>query len=309
MKIAKTYYTLCSLMLAMFVACSCVQTVDMPSALENPPIVVKCVLTWSGQQKVTLCYAGGVSGGDMAMVKEAEVAIGEAGLILKNGVKLKDGEWEVKIFPDFGKTYELTVKVEGYKEIKAFTRFPDGVTFFSKWNYKHTMEYQDFDDICVTDRYYLENYHIWQYDFYDKDLRLWMRHSDWIPVTTDHKNAEYINDGLIHMFHPAGYGSFKFDIGIDCYDHFHGHRHSLIIYSVSEELDRYMVEALKMRQPTDIVSLMFSNATNIYSNVQNGMGVFGAADCVCLRFPLEPSTEGFLVMTTPYEFERIAADL
>lgn len=308
MKIAKTY-SLCSLMLAMFVACSCVQNLDVLSAPVNPPIVVKCVLTKGWRQTVTLCYADGLGGGDLARVKEAEVTIGEKGAMPKNGEKMKDGEWEVNLSPDFGKTYELTVRIDGYQEIKASTRFPDGVTFFSKWNYYQSAGYKDYDDICVTDRYYLENLRRWLYNFYDKDLHLWMRHSDWIPVTTDHKNAEYINDRLVRMFHPAGYGSFKFDIGIDCYDHFQGRRHSLMIYSVSEELDRYMAEAFKTGQSTDIVSMMFSSATNMYSNVTNGMGVFGAADCVCLRFPLEPSMDGMFGVPAPYEFERIAADL
>lgn len=304
MKVGKTY-VLCILMLVLFVTGSCVQNLDVPSAPVNPPVVVKCVLTKGWRQTVTLCYADGLGGGDLARVKEAEVTIGEKGAMPKYGEKMKDGEWEVNLSPDFGKTYELTVRIDGYQEIKSSTRFPDDVTFLYQWTRVNSWDkYESY--ICSVDRVQAEDG--WYYDWYEKDLHLWMRHSDWIPVTTDHRNAEYINDRLVRMFHLAGYGSFKFETGIDINDYFQGRKHSLMIYSVSEELDKYMAEAFKTGRSTDIVSQMFSSATNLYTNVQNGMGVFGAADCASLRFPLKP-LEDFMDVRPPYEFERIVADL
>ena len=197
-----------------------------------------------------------------------------------------DGVYSFNMKPDFGSLYEITIKAEGFPELHASTVIPEKPSVnnqmanpilnypnstYSYYSYQNTIS---INDRPGTNRYWvyrLVNHPsfgiIFGYGFNDVNSPLIDDFNKVIDAATDPLGFHYeyylrINDTL--MDGQALIFSFKFR-----------EKDILFFMDVDEHYDKYLKSSIKQRM-NDGDNLLFNEPIQIYSNIENGLGIFGS---------------------------------
>lgn len=286
----------CVLLLVSVITGSCVQnlsiTGDTPSS-----IVVKCILTRSDVQKVNLYYESPVESLELLSPETASVRITdvESG-IGYDGEKSAYGEWSVSLRPEDGKEYFLEVRVDK-KNLKAVTVFPahtlkdytfgkDGdinilYLFLGGGMGTPNRFFPDAPAYCPEFLFYKDFNNM-----SEPELSLWVRRTDNLEVKMilPHPSieAENLSGSLVRTKVP---GYFAIDAD-DAFKYYKGRETYIYFYNVSMSLDYYLADIYRQkRNNADLVNLLYADSKNLYSNIDGGYGIFGAAEAFKLPCP------------------------
>ena len=260
----------------------CVETVDISPTLKKQ-VVLNCLLTNSSIQTARLTYVGSFASTSYEEVEQATVTLYEEGEKVGYFTKKEYAQWELPYKPKPGKEYTLEAEVPGEPMISASTSFPaplrvkplrerdvDGRRYFEKegatdpfwvfamrnpkWEYKqrpiiepyYTLiddvgtNYQSVDPFNQISSAYTNG----------ATTRLHLAYLRMLP--NERMNVFYVEKWLFECV--------------------------VVFRSVSPEYDQYLKSSLAKM----LVYESFDDPTQwldeseIYSNIQNGIGIFGA---------------------------------
>lgn len=275
----KRYRNYLLLIFLSLVTYSCVEDLETDYN-GSRKVVLNCLLTYDSIQHLSLSYSNPLGNSIYDEVKEAKVALYRSNRLV--GYFQKSGylDWTLKHEPRLGQQYKIVVDLPDGQQLTATTRFPNPIRA------ERVREYDEgtykFWKVEPSDVY-------WVYAFYkSRDTLMYPA-----IITPD--------DGFIDFIGTSNPNVDKFNVFSG--DDEHAGRHKIYIrmlpsqtstiYSlydlgtsvvvfcaVSEEFDKYLKSSLakmfvyeKLNDPTQ-----WLDESVVYSNVNNGLGIFGAYD-------------------------------
>lgn len=288
--------TMCALLLMSVMTGSCVQNLSIKGN-KSSSIVVKCILTNSDVQKVSLYYESPFESLELLSPETANVKIidVESG-VGYDGEKTDYGEWSVAFRPEAGKEYSLEVNVDK-KNIKAVTVFPAhtlkeyvfgterdsdvAIIFMGTMATPHKKLFPDAPISHPEFLFYkdLDN-------MSEPELTLWIKRTDNLEVKvilpSSSIEAETMNEALVRTKVP-GYFAIDADGALNYYK---DRVTYIYMYNVSMSLDYYLADMYRQKKSNaDLVNLLYSDSRGLYSNIDGGFGIFGAAEAFRIPCP------------------------
>lgn len=290
----KIFMTL--LTLAVFCT-ACVQEIPSPR-LEKSSIAVSCILSNTDVQRLSLTYSKSMEGGRFfEEVEQATATLYEEGNKVGVFVKSKYGEWELKYHPKEGKRYRLQVEVPGSPVLSATTTMPAAVAVLrngTTHNNRTKLFTQQAQSapiwmFCMQSAFKDPLYAVQPPQLAeDTQAQLFQQ------TGTDHKNADRFNQEGTTADFDFQYGnllSYKYyvriapDNGISNQNpypfqvqHPSSEASFVVFRSVSEEYDRYLKSIIEKMTfyESEADPVQWFDESVIYSNIENGLGIFGA---------------------------------
>ena len=300
-----------ALLLAFLLCSSCVETI-YPESVEEAPIVVNCVLDTSDTQSLFLAFSSTASEvEDFKIIDNADAVLREITaddtLTLATFSFDSDGMWRTKFRPVGGKEYQLLIEIPGQKSITATTQMPQKVHIicgmgagyspiaiqeYLAYAYQvyitHNTLYlymsgkDDEGNVKIanniaTDHTFADLFNITG-DYYAPDtsqVRVWYTtvvnrpfHKRFIRIPDTDKYLTTPYDPTDEYITTKWFTVFAQDENID----------KLIIMQVSDELDAYYKDILTFQNKHEVTDnlLVVYDRTNVYSNLTNAIGIFGA---------------------------------
>lgn len=302
---------------------SCAEKADLDP--RERYVQVHAILENKDVQTVNLNYTSYVSENSYLPVEEAEVIIekvDETGMNCQyEFTKVNDGIWQANFRPAAREKFNLTVKINGEKEIKASTVFPDSlkrIPYHSEEDpaFRGYVNMENRNDTAVIwihamdyvpeQKIYEQSECIYMYYIDDKSKHYlqvfpntdgrYMRSEGRLAYGRDRVVHYMVNYWIEALFEI--YGCYK---DVDNDDpagwmlHFKGRRYSsttpgisvkhpksyITVQSVNKDYDRYLLDTYafeigyNMKDKSDLTHLW--DYEEVYSNVQNGVGIFAAA--------------------------------
>lgn len=268
----------------------CVETSSFSPEVE-PEVVVNCLLTDSDVQTLTLTYSAHFADFSYKEVEAAEVTLLEQGRVVGQFRKVDKSKWELPFTPHQGLSYELRVTVPGRPLISATTTFPRYPKVLIDWSKAHKREEKG---QVYFERSYKDQI-FWVFAFQDDYF-----HEDNSFITTLKIKPNYRLIRELGTDYPSVDDFNNIDIKPDMYDNttdlkqwylrmlpdeqrsFYVEtldRNFLIVFrATSDEYDKYLkssvTKMLVYLTKDDLTQRL--DETEIYTNVQNGLGIFGA---------------------------------
>ena len=271
--------------------------IDSPS-LGNTSIAVSCLLTNSDVQRLRLSKSIPYNSGYLFdEIDQATIRLYENGEVVGRFIKEGYGEWVLKYHPTCGKEYRLVVEIPGNAPLSATTIMPEFAHMYEcgTQDKNHTKLF-DQGEMVTPVWFFCLNSSLTGVDYFmhhpkpadDPNPSLLQQ------LGTDHKNADRFNQELSASDFDKRYGNtpgYKYyvrlipdkDIKDDNPYRFkvqHPFRDAtFIIYrSVSNEYDAYLksiIAKMTYYESEDDPAQWFDESV-IYSNIDNGVGIFGA---------------------------------
>lgn len=119
----KKYILLTGVVLSLFLY-GCVEPIDLNPSSERKA-VVNCILTSGAVQKLTLTYTSPHGQSYYEEIADAEITLFEADKAVGKFQKSAYSEWELNYRPKAGMSYKLLVQIPEQEDISATTVFPD----------------------------------------------------------------------------------------------------------------------------------------------------------------------------------------
>ncbi len=298
------------MLLTALLCASCVETI-YPESVEEAPVVVNCVLDTSDTQSLYLAYSSKVSEvEDFKIIDNADAVLreikGNDTVTVATFSFESDGMWRTNFRPVGGKEYQLLIEVPGQKRVTATTQMPQKVhiiygigagygpieeqaylayayqvfithnTLYLSMSGKDDEGNVKIANSIATDHTFADLFNITG-DYYAPDtsqVRVWYTtvvnrpfHKRFIriPDTDKYLSAP---DKFPDEYTTKWFTVFAQDENID----------KLSIMQVSDELDAYYKSVLTYQSKHDVTDnlLLVYDRTNVYSNITNALGVFGA---------------------------------
>lgn len=298
------------ILIGLVVVTSCVAVLDLDPREQF--VVVHGVLVNESEQVIDLHYTSYLSDNYMTPIQNAEVWVEEEdyeGMVRRTYryEPVGNGRYKAEFLPRFETRYNLVVKVRGYREITASTLYPCDDNFSNL---------QAFPQLYYFDTAYIPLY-LWIYgQEYNAKIQaeqqpLYMNEvlgefsipaveADSFNEVADRASLDFVSHwrylryelGTTTLPSTNIYSgnSLKEVAVLRLYPDFtnaaEGNR--VIFESVSEEYDKYLKDivsfemGLEHTEHSDFSSLYDHHS--IYTNVQNGVGIFGAV----IRYEIKP---------------------
>lgn len=265
-------------------------------------LVANCILCPDTVQVLTLAYNSTVGSSVFVKVSDAEATLYCEDLEVGRFEKDKQ-DWKLKYTPEPGKEYRLEVRVPGEPVLTAITTMPEkiaiermksGSTRDHRRLFKQTKPGPAFWIFCFNVNYETQNYvrrnpKAGPGDYMERD------------IGSDHPYADSFNAETEIMFSASSYidgttrehphyiriaPTYKHEGNINfCVE---GYLLNTFIYfrSASEEYDKYLKSSLKramaMINTNDPTS--WFDETEVFCNIENGLGIFGAYNDYVLQY-------------------------
>ncbi len=261
---------------------------DLKTEIQvNPKLCFNCILNPDSVIKGSLSLSQSISGDSkLEKVKSANIELKMDGQVVAILSNLGDGLYGLNIKPNSGCNYEINIKTEGFPTLHASTIVPlkpsvsyqlenpilhNPDTYSSYYSYRIK---KIINDRSGTNRY-------WHYRLRQRYSKTW--DFDWgiydvdSPLVDDFNRVTDASDDL--GFHYIHYLRI-IDAGID--------GKTLTFYSTAynkeinffldadEHYDKYLKSSIKQIM-NDGDNLLFNEPIQIYSNIENGLGIFGSA--------------------------------
>lgn len=292
--------------LVAFLFAACEKVVDFDIEDMNPYVVVQSKPEADSAMNVTLSYSRFfLDGHSFHYIDDASVRLIQNGVEQSAGMNAGNGVYNFGIKPQPGDTLSLIVDVPGRETVTAGTRIPNPPSYEVVEFLVDTSDYYSYQDffrvkVRINDPSEMNFYKLsvdgWTYSqTYDYETetyidtflacRLWLRSED--IVFTDATSLEFaLNEGDIEVYgeelsftdeifngqpHTI---TFAFTIWRD--EHSPNYQQLpfyLNLTSVSEDLYRYQSSL----ESSDNDIPVLSEPTQIYTNIQGGIGIFGAS--------------------------------
>ena len=262
----------------------CVEEIESEQ-YHKREIVVNCLLTDDSIQHLSLTYSNELGNTTYDEVKDATVSLYDRWGLVGTFTKTSYTKWQLKYRPWYGRDYKLVVEVPGKETVYAETTFPGRVSV------KRNREIDTYNNRCfdvVCDKAYW----VFAFDKWEDTVMFPPRLADSFhfkfALGTDNPYADDFNllgtgddhegqhDMYIRMMPSKGVQSFRlFDLN-SC----------LIVFrSVSDEYDKYQKSSLEKMHVFESFDdpTQWLDETVVYSNIHNGLGIFGAYSDVLIN--------------------------
>ena len=283
-----------SVMSALYAVVSCTMDIDLD--LDYPmtkEIVVNCLLKNDTIQTLDLTYSSPNIGERLFdEVTAADAKLYCEGEYVGTFIKKKGLGYSLHYTPEVNKSYQLVIDVDGYPQIKASTTFPH--------NFQFSPRHNNDSNICKSVLYFSVGgntapfwiYYTYRGDVYDSKKDVYpiaLTGADMFmtQIATDHPRVDNFNAFDRFLFNtrlrehygylriaPSGLERERTDF------HLFGYLQWGLVFgmTVSDEYDQYLKSGLEK------MMLYYSlndprswfDETVVYSNIENGLGIFGA---------------------------------
>ena len=284
-----------------FISCETVVDVDIPE--KDPMIVVNAVLSENDTIEVNLSKSIFIKEhpGDIAFINEATLAFFENGNFITNLTNIdENGNYSVQgFYPEAGKSYRIEITSGEMTPVNATTTIPLPVpiinldTLYQKkfdYGYEYlTLQFKlKFDDPPGEKNYY-----------YLSTLATFVYEDEYEGYTESYQQPLYIDtDDPVLSSNMINYsGEFAFTD-----DHFDGNSYSVIfntdaymfydttevaisLHSISKDLYYYFLSSFEQDRIGDDP---FTELIHVNSNIENGLGIFGASSRSCTTIHVLP---------------------
>lgn len=268
---------------------SCVK--DSPLIIKSPnEVVVNCILQDSTIQTLTLTYSKPLDKGlYYEPVQEADVKLFKNDTLIGNFEKIGSKTWEINHLPKFNSDYKLTITISGREVISAFTKIPSKpiISFIGETKYnKKFIQREQLNNQWVfalnaeTDGRWDNPFETPKINSADKLIE---------SIATNHTEADRFNQSgdlsdiigdnstlpaysfYVHLI--SNTDSIAFDIEAPFYD-----QCFVVFRNSSDEYDKYLKSSLQKMQAyiDENDPVVWFDENEIYSNIENGVGIFGA---------------------------------
>ena len=301
------------LRLITFISCltlflSCEEEISLSSETSQRKIVINSIISTDSTWNVNLSYSQSIfDNGDFDYIQAASVKVtnltNEQSFFLKN---VGEGDYQRGLKPNEGHTYELEITTHEGETARAVTYVPSvlQVEVMKKdavdENGKNTIEI----DIEIEDNPEEENFYVWEIvetriieaeiveEPINIDFELAAEH-DSTEVDSELKSLNsllFISDD---NFNGKKYSTKltlgndvinKGEEGGDDVNNLEVPRFSLKIMAVSKDLYEYL-RTYELSKQNEIQISSISQPVNVYSNIENGYGIFGGYNLK--EFPIE----------------------
>ena len=262
---------------------------DLKTDVEvNPKLCFNCILNPDSVIKVSLSLSRSISAtSEIQRIDGATIELKEDGKLLGHLIDKGDGKYSMANKPLIGSIYEISIIMEGYQPLFAKTRIPNKpVVSYVKSalrlqtgrgtgiNYIYDVSYT-IHDCLGTNRY-------WNYTkskFNDK----WHFYGGYGGIDSpffDDFNKEIdatYENGFFYQYYlrinDFGFEGTSVDIK---YTYYSEHIIESFFLDAEEHYDKYLKSSIKQKL-NDEGSLLFNEPVQIYSNIENGLGIFGSA--------------------------------
>jgi len=297
------------MLLTALLCASCVETI-YPESVEEAPVVVNCVLDTSDTQSLYLAYSSKVSEvEDFKIIDNADAVLreikGNDTVTVATFSFESDGMWRTNFRPVGGKEYQLLIEVPGQKRVTAITQMPEIITIYhgigssssigeisrypgsSYWSFfaNTTLYLSMFGkdnegniviaDEIATDHLFGDQFNVTGKTFTDLSK---------LPILYTTVEGKPLHKQYIRIPNPDKYINPNYNSGKEEYK---GQFtvatneksiRNLTILQVSDELDAYYKDVLTYQNKYEVMDnlLIVYDRANVYNNVTNAIGIFGA---------------------------------
>ena len=265
------------LLLQILVLSSCVENIDIDLP-KNRKVVVNCILTSEPVQQLSLTYSNELGKAGYNEVLDANITLFDSDHEVRKFQKSSYGEWKMGFTPTKGKLYTLRVEISNLPTITAHTIFPNALPIKrvkkNDTNGKRAFEI-DSTGIFWTCAFEKAQDTIMRPVVISPKFNLISSIGTDYPVT-DHFNMLNFNSkttgkylAYIRMLPVNQNTSFSINDLYNCV---------VVFQAVSDEYDQYLKSSLAKM----LVYKSFNDPSQwldesvIYSNIINGIGIFGA---------------------------------
>jgi len=283
---------LVGILIMLFVSCE----KDITLNLKEPEdmLCLDCILE-AGNDSVVI-YVTKVQSventGDLVPADNAEIILQKDGEILPGIMNKGNGKYVLYQTPEEGKTYQIQVNVDGYKPLLAETKVPlkpmVEVDFVRDTIYDETIwkGYRTYISLLVhlTDLPTKDNY--WFMRAYMRSIGGKPYGSYAISYQTDNLLFDafnrYYNQDYSYRFTSYDYiaalrlddssmknGNIRFSMSA-------GNQPTVFVINADENFDKYYKSSIKQFLTYEYDELPIFEPVQIYSNVENGFGIFGS---------------------------------
>jgi len=254
---------------------------DLDTRIEvSPKLCFNCILNPDSLIKGSLSLSRSISeAGAFVKINHATVELKKDGQFIGLMQNTGNGIYGLTFKPCSGSIYELTIKAEGFPELHASTKVPekpsvscllnDSVRIYGYTNYLTTY--------TIHDR--LGENHYWQFKIENRFGRkeFVVYHYDINSVIIDDFNK--VTDATDKLgFHYEYYLRIN-DNGLDgkilTYTDLTHPKDCISFMDTDVHYDKYMKSSIK--QKVNEYNSTFSEPVQIYTNIENGLGIFGSA--------------------------------
>lgn len=284
--------------LIFIVLCACEETVHLDYQPEQK-VCLNCVLNPDSLVRFSLHYTRSLDDNDdFIPIDDAQILLYEDGQEWNTVSSLGKGTYGIDQYPQIGKTYRVKVNIEGHLPLSAETAVqerPDiDTTIVSKTPYEGWSDYSPSSqyyylsvDYQINDqpgKDYYWNYSLFWY--YHWKTYHFASHIAYFSPYADNFNREIDAEtklGFYYHFYvrqtddgvdgqSMKFNSLQDTRSIDCF------------FNADEHYDRYMKTSVQAWLIEEWEDLPFKEPVQIYSNIENGTGIFGSASFTCINY-------------------------
>ena len=258
----------------------CVKPIDIEEFLEKK-VVVNCILTELPVQTLSLSYSGSLKDRSYEEINQAKITLFEnkniVGRFQKKGYSL----WEMPFTPKAGNTYDLEIEIPNSPLITATTKMPKKIKIYKRKG----------EDTGTRKNFTKEDDNLFWVFAFEKNKDTLMRkividrkYKLLQEISTSYSKVDDFNtkEATSSIFeHKPHFFYLRMNPNIEEENFFlEGNFYSSIIVfrSVSEEYDRYLkssIQKMLVYQSFDDPT-QWLDESEIYTNIKNGVGIFGA---------------------------------
>lgn len=265
----------------------CVEKVDI-TPFEKKEVVVSCLLTDASIQNLTLSYSSPLGKKYYEEVEEAKITLFEeeaaVGVFTKKGYS----KWQLSFTPKATKKYRLTIEIQGKPTITATTQMPQKIAI-RKMGEHDTDRTKHFEKS--------PNLTFWAFAFHDPKDTILSRPSiePYFRLLDELGTNSPLADSFNHIKEGSStitskiffsYIRMKQDDNTSQF-HLEGNINGVVVFrAASEEYDQYLKTSLQkmlVYESFDDPS-QWLDESEIYSNIQNGIGIFGAYSDILFNY-------------------------
>lgn len=250
----------------------------------NSKLCFNCILYSDSLIHGSLSLSHSISNNkDFQKINNAQIELMKDGQPIGSLQNTGDGIYKIDINPVEGSRYTVHIKVEGYPQLNAITRVP----------YKPQVEYKLLDSI--KNQLNLETYYSYTSQITIRDKLGTNRY--WLYRFSNHPSMGLILSGIIDVnsplvddfnkvidatFHLGYYYDYYYlrinDIGKDgqalTISSTNYKKDVLFFMDTDEHYDKYLKSTIKQKMNEN--DLLFNEPVQIYTNIENGLGIFGS---------------------------------
>lgn len=253
----------------------------------TPKLCFNCILNPDSVIRGSLSLSQSISENNpFQKVSDAIIELKKDGQVVGIMPNTGDGIYVLNIKPNSGSYYEINIKTEGFQSLHASTIVPlkplvnyqqdnpilhNPNTYSSYYSYRIT---KNINDSPGTNRY-------WHYRLRQSPTKIWRFVGVFYDVDSPIiDNFNRVTDATDKLgFHYESYIRIN-DTGMDgqiltFYDIAYNNEINFFM-DADEHYDKYLKSTIKQMM-NDGGSLLFNEPVQIYSNIENGLGIFGSA--------------------------------